>query len=68
MRAAYNTLQETFLPEPKMWNTSCYCKMPNNPDLAYVLCEICQKWIHQNCAKITDEEAKNQNHFVCYIC
>lgn len=41
MRAAYNTLQESFLPEPRLWPASCYCKLPNNPDQAYVLCDIC---------------------------
>ena len=41
MRAAYNTLKEEFIPEPKLWQTSCFCKMPTNPDLDYILCEVC---------------------------
>lgn len=58
MRAAYNTMQEKLIPPPTEWVRQCFCRMPNNPDLTYIHCDSCNKWIHLGCARLTDEEAK----------
>ncbi|KAM3128319.1 hypothetical protein pb186bvf_019562 [Paramecium bursaria] len=67
-RAMYNTQLEQFIPSPQEWHTSCFCLVPTNPDLDYILCEICQKWIHVMCAKVDKQDIEAQEHFICYQC
>jgi hypothetical protein len=68
MRSAYNTFQELLVPHPKEWASQCVCNLPPNPDLTYIFCENCQRWIHMICAKISEEEAKKIEVYVCRRC
>ncbi len=57
MRASYNTKTEKFNPPPNEWPKICICGMPSNPELSYIYCDICKKWLHMACVKITADDA-----------
>ncbi|CAD8063431.1 unnamed protein product [Paramecium primaurelia] len=67
-RAFYNTKSEEFLPEISKWPKVCYCKKPQNPDLPYVFCDMCNQWIHLKCEGLTEEQVQNIESFICTYC
>lgn len=48
-RSRYNSQNKTLEPDPSTWNSDCFCRKPNNPDLQYVECEKCNRWFHKDC-------------------
>ncbi|CAD8083433.1 unnamed protein product [Paramecium sonneborni] len=67
-RAFYNTKSEEFLPEISKWPKVCYCKKPQNPDLPYVFCDMCNQWIHLKCEGLTEEQVQSIESFICTYC
>ena len=45
-RASYDYLRKKIFPPISEWPIGCICSKPLNPDLEYIQCESCQKWIH----------------------
>ncbi|XP_073060840.1 chromatin remodeling protein EBS-like isoform X2 [Primulina eburnea] len=46
----------------------CKCEMPYNPDDLMVQCEGCKDWFHPSCMRMTIEDAKKLDHFLCSDC
>jgi hypothetical protein len=42
--------------------------MPANPDLGYIYCEKCKKWIHMACVGLSEDQAKGIDYYVCPKC
>ena len=66
-RAQFDPTTTTIIPDPKTWPSECICRMPVNPDLEYIQCAKCDKWMHLHCvkrirAKISDVD------FICSFC
>lgn len=59
MRCSYNTEVQALVPAPTEWPKVCLCEMPHNPDLIYIFCEACKRWLHMECVHLTEEEAKD---------
>lgn len=54
---SYNTGTKKLNPDPSNLEKVCICQTPINPDLKYIGCEKCNKWIHLYCVKLTEKEA-----------
>lgn len=46
----------------------CKCEMPYNPDDLMVQCEGCKDWYHPACVRMTIEQAKLLDSFMCSDC
>lgn len=46
----------------------CKCEMPYNPDDLMVQCDGCKDWFHPSCVRMSVEEAKKLEHFLCSEC
>ncbi|KAL5715359.1 hypothetical protein ACHQM5_017189 [Ranunculus cassubicifolius] len=46
----------------------CKCEMPYNPDDLMVQCDDCKDWFHPSCMRMSIEEAKKLEHFLCSDC
>ncbi|PWA62008.1 chromatin remodeling protein EBS [Artemisia annua] len=53
---------------PDLVAVYCKCEMPYNPDDFMVKCEGCRDWYHPSCLKMTIEDAKNLEQFICSDC
>lgn len=57
-----------FEPPIEEWEKACVCNQPLNPDRAYILCDVCGKWFHMECMKVTPEEAEQLDKYACRRC
>ncbi len=67
-RASYNHLTHKIYPEIEKWPKICICEKPMNPELSYILCEICNKWYHMKCMDIDNIKAEKIENFQCKVC
>jgi hypothetical protein len=67
-RGSYNSQQEKLTPDLSEWPKQCICNTPPNPDLPYIQCEKCLKWMHMTCVNISEEEAAAIELYVCPKC
>ena len=48
------------------------CKKPYDPKENSIYCNMCCGWLHQKCAKVTDEEweelSNSEDHWFCDTC
>lgn len=55
-------------PVIEEWEKHCLCLTPLNPDKKYIQCDICNKWFHLDCVKLTQEEADQLDSYSCSNC
>ena len=67
-RAKYDNFNKKLVPEPEKWPKYCVCEAPYCPDLAYIQCDICDKWFHYQCVGLDEEDAQDIEKFVCMLC
>jgi len=49
--------------------SSCTCGFSHDRGSGtWLACEMCERWVHCECANLTPEEAKNAKDFQCSIC
>eukprot|EP00730_Choanoeca_flexa_P002668 TRINITY_DN11125_c1_g2_i1.p1 TRINITY_DN11125_c1_g2~~TRINITY_DN11125_c1_g2_i1.p1 ORF type:complete len:205 (+),score=13.84 TRINITY_DN11125_c1_g2_i1:64-678(+) len=46
----------------------CLCRKPCNPDRTMIACDICQKWYHAKCVKLTEAQAQTLEVWFCPSC
>ncbi|CAD8193743.1 unnamed protein product [Paramecium octaurelia] len=68
MRCTYNSEKKSINPNLNELEKVCFCEMPQNPDLVYIFCESCKKWLHMDCVHLTEDEAKNIEEYICVQC
>ncbi|CAD8059507.1 unnamed protein product [Paramecium sonneborni] len=66
MRASY--IDGKLFPSFDQWKKICVCQRPANPDLKYILCEMCQQWFHLKCIGLHQDQAKKLNKYICSQC
>eukprot|EP01017_Pseudomicrothorax_dubius_P051219 TRINITY_DN9820_c0_g1_i20.p1 TRINITY_DN9820_c0_g1~~TRINITY_DN9820_c0_g1_i20.p1 ORF type:complete len:263 (-),score=50.17 TRINITY_DN9820_c0_g1_i20:61-849(-) len=52
-RSKYDHVAKRLDPPPEDWEKQCFCNKPINPDLFYIMCDKCQRWLHGDCVHIT---------------
>lgn len=67
-RANYNHITHEITPEIEKWPKICICERPMNPEFAYILCEICNKWYHIRCMELEQNAAETIEAFQCKSC
>jgi len=46
----------------------CLCRKPYDPSKDYIGCDVCKDWFHFECVKVTHEQTRQINQYVCPIC
>lgn len=46
----------------------CLCELPHNPDELMLNCDSCKDWFHPVCIKMTVQEVKALDSYVCDAC
>ncbi|VDN25759.1 unnamed protein product [Gongylonema pulchrum] len=47
--------------------THCKCNQPYNPKKFYIACDVCRKWFHGRCVRISEKKAKEMTDWVYYL-
>ena len=56
------------VPSFDIWEKSCVCQTPLNPDQLYIKCDKCEKWYHPKCSGIEEDKVKDLKEFYCLNC
>jgi len=67
-RASYDVVKKKVNPPVDAWSKHCVCLTPLNPDFMYIQCDLCDSWYHTECVKLTDDQAKTVEKWVCHKC
>uniref|UniRef100_A0A0N4U2G0 Histone acetyltransferase n=1 Tax=Dracunculus medinensis TaxID=318479 RepID=A0A0N4U2G0_DRAME len=46
----------------------CLCNQPYDPKKFYIRCDICNRWFHGRCVKITEKQSKKMSDWSCNDC
>lgn len=64
----YSFKNHSFNPTLESRKKICLCKLPQNPDLNYIMCEQCKEWFHFICVGIKENDDISSLEFYCRSC
>ncbi|CAI2364815.1 unnamed protein product [Moneuplotes crassus] len=66
-RAKFDVIQNRLFPPFSKWDKLCICEKPQNPNMLYIGCEMCDKWVHPECVGIKDGNIEDVKYY-CNPC
>ena len=67
-RASYDPIKQVLSPNFDVWQTSCLCKMPLNPDQVYIKCDRCDVWYHPEHVGVNTNNINAIDEYICPTC